>query len=697
MHPTSWSSTSDDIEISALLRAISRRKFWIALFTAATGIAAYVALTFVSPIYTSQARILIEREDNSYKRPAASLVQSERRTVADQETVESQVQVLLSQDLAISVVKELKLIDEPEFNSQIGEKTIFQKAQYFLGLKKTRSKAVLQEKVVSAFMKQLDVYQLQKSRVIAVSFQSENPKTAARAANRLSEFYLTWQQGEKLKQTKQASIWLSAQIAELTKKVEAADIAAERFRSASGLLRGSNNVTLDAQELSGLNSQLILAKAQRTEAEARSVLIRKMLKDKGDVASAADVVNSRLIQRLLEQRVGAQRALAEVSATLLPSHPRIKQLNSELSDLQRRIRQEARKVVTSLKNEAQIAGAREASLRQSLTELKQLASKGNESQIKLRALEREAKANREILESYLSRYRDASARRDQASVPAHASIISRAHVTSTPSFPKKGPIALLAAAAVALLGLAHTVARELIFAQPDMRRAPEQIRVDHGGKENNPAEHVIKTSSVRNLVQQLTSKRARRIIMSSVSGGDESTQQIIDTARALVRAGTRTILVDASPIGDDIAITMNIPDAPGLHNVLSRSASLEDAVRRDPNSSLHLISGGSETGQIQAIDSSNLAQLVEALETAYDQIVFYCGPAEAKLLISQPCQTEPWLVLVADMTSTQDNIMWLADAILAGLHTQPVVAVLKANIITGWSLPQLPGWKRAAA
>jgi MinD-like ATPase involved in chromosome partitioning or flagellar assembly len=155
--------------------------------------------------------------------------------------------------------------------------------------------------------------------------------------------------------------------------------------------------------------------------------------------------------------------------------------------------------------------------------------------------------------------------------------------------------------------------------------------------------------------------------------------------------------VDASPVGDDIAITMNIPDAPGLHNLLSRSASLEDAVRRDPNSSLHLISGGSETGQIQAIDSSNLAQLVEALETAYDKIVFYCGPAEAKSLITQPCQTEPWLVLVADMTSTQDNIMWLADAILAGLHAQPAVAILKANIITGWSLPQLPGWKRAAA
>ena len=697
MYPTSLSSTSDDIEIAALLRAVSRKKYWIALFAILAAVTTYVALTFVAPRYTSQARILIEREDNSYKRPAASTIQSERRTLTDQEAVESQVQVLLSQDLAMSVVQDLKLVDDPEFNPQAGETSVFSRVKKFFGLDTSSSTAAIQESVIRAFIKKLDVYQLQKSRVIAVSFQSENPETAARAANRLAELYLTWQQHEKLKQTKQASIWLSAQIAELTKKVEAADIAAERFRSSSGLLQGSNNVTLDAQELSGLNSQLILAKAQRTEAEARAALIRKMLEDKGDVASAADVVNSRLIQRLLEQRVGAQRALAEVSATLLPSHPRIKQLNSELSDLQRRIRQEARKVVTSLQNEAQIAGAREASLRQSLKELKQVASKGNENQIKLRALEREAKANRDILESYLSRYRDASARRDQASVPAHASIISRAHVTNTPSFPKKAPIALLAAAAVALLGLAHTVARELIFAQPDMRRAQEHSRGDHDANEINPSEPFSKVSSIRNLTRKLTTSRARRIIMSSVSGGDDSTQQIIETARALARTGSRTILVDATPIGDDLAIAMDSPQAPGLHHLLSRNARLEDAVRRDPNSSLHLISGGSETGQIQAIDSSNLAQLVEALETAYDHVVFYCGPAEAKSLITQPCLTKPCLVLVADMTSTQDNIMWLADAILSGLAVQPSVTVLKSSITTGWTLPHIPGWKRAAA
>jgi uncharacterized protein involved in exopolysaccharide biosynthesis len=305
--------------------------------------------------------------------------------------------VLQSRDLAMGVAKHLKLDENPEFNSEAGSSLFFQKFLRFLRLDRYPAERAVQERVLDAFADRPSVYQLQDSRVIVVEFQSRDPETAAKVANTLAEFYLTWQQSEKLKQTKEASAWLSAQIKELTKKVEAADIAAGRFRSAPALLEETNNTTLDTQQLSELNSQIILAKAQRTKANARAALMRKMLKETGDVEGAADSLNSRLIQRLLEQRVRVQRELAGVSINLLPSHPRIKGLKSEIADLQRQIRRKARNAVASLQNEVQIAGARGVSLRESLTELKQTAAMGNESQIKLRALEREAKANRELL------------------------------------------------------------------------------------------------------------------------------------------------------------------------------------------------------------------------------------------------------------------------------------------------------------
>lgn len=153
---------------------------------------------------------------------------------------------------------------------------------------------------------------------------------------------------------------------------------------------------------------------------------------------------------------------SELSATLLPSHPCLQQLNSELTDVCNQIRQEETKIVHGLENEAEVASARETSLRSSLNEVQSQASDQSDAEIKLRALEREAMANRDLLESYLARFRDASTRHDIAAVPANATIVSRAHASSKPSFPKRGPISALAAAATSLLALAFVLSRELI-------------------------------------------------------------------------------------------------------------------------------------------------------------------------------------------------------------------------------------------
>ena len=452
----------DDIDIRALGRAVVSRWRLIATLVLSSGMLTMLGLSFVTPQYMSEARILINNEETVFTRPTNAQPDSVP-SKPDPEAVASQVQVLLSQDLAQEVVRDLNLLDDPEFNKRGGILSWPRGMLVAVGLRRAPSESLLMERVLENYFGKLDVYQLATSRVITVRFTSAAPDTAAKVANKLAQVYLTWQQNEKLRQTRDASLWLNAQIAELRTKVEESEAKAEEFRSKAGLfVTGQNNTTLNDQELSELNSQLIQAKAQKSEAETRARLIEQMLREKGDVDSSPDVLRSELIQRLLEQRVQVQRELSEFSATRLPSHPRIRQLQSELAGVSRQIREEAAKIVKSLQNEAQIAGAREASLRASLNETKLGSAQSNENQIKLRALERESKSNRDLLESYLARYQDANARRDETSVPADASIISRAYVSSVPSFPKKVPLTLLVMTAVGLLSLAYVLARELI-------------------------------------------------------------------------------------------------------------------------------------------------------------------------------------------------------------------------------------------
>lgn len=457
--PTRPNSATDDIDLPTLGAALWRAKWWIVGLAIAAGIVTFVALSLVRPLYTSEARILIQNTESVFTRPTNDQ-RAEVRTVLDEQAVQSQVQVLTSRDLILKVVKDLNLTDNAAFAVDAGQTALRRLLNRFgLGLGTPQSR---EGRAANALVEHLNVFQLSKSSVIAVEYTSGDPELAAEIANALANVYIGWQRNAKIEQTKDATAWLSAQIEVLRARVEESEEAAEKFRAEKGLFAGSGNVTLNAQQLSELNSQVILADAQKSEAEARARLIKKMIAEHGDINATPEVLKSQLIINLIEQRVEVQRSLAELSATLLPSHPRIQQLRSELADVRAQIRAEAKKVVKGLESGAQVAAARAASLRASLNAAKSKSAGLGDSEIKLRALEREAKANRDLLESYLARYRDASARHDMGAVPAQATIVSRAHAPVLPSFPKRGPFTLLVMAATALLAFAYVLARELI-------------------------------------------------------------------------------------------------------------------------------------------------------------------------------------------------------------------------------------------
>ena len=158
-----------------------------------------------------------------------------------------------------------------------------------------------------------------------------------------------------------------------------------------------------------INTQLNNARALKSDAESKARMIKEMLQS-GKPIEASEVLNSELIRRLSEQRVTLRAQLAEQSSTLLDGHPRIKELKAQLADLDRQLREEAGKVSRSLENDARIAGGRVDGLSASLDQLKKQASSTNGQDVQLRALEREAKAQRDLLESYLAKYREANAR-----------------------------------------------------------------------------------------------------------------------------------------------------------------------------------------------------------------------------------------------------------------------------------------------
>src|SRR6201996_5084303 len=459
IHQPTVASESGDLDLRVLGQALVRNRRWIIIPTVFVAVLAIVAVNSITPRYKSEARILIDGRENVFLRPNGE--RNEERNALDAEAVTSQVQLLLSRDLAREIIRKNKLAELPEFDPVLRGPSPVKSLLALFGIGRDPFALTPEERVLDAYYDRFTAYAVDKSRVVVIEFQSSDPELAARVANSIAEGYLVLQQNARQEQAKSASQWLSGEIDNLRKKVADAESRVEDFRSKSSLFVGTNNTTLSNQQMGELNTQLNNARALKSDAESKARLIREM-RQSGKPIEASEILNSEMIRRLGEQRVTLRAQLAEQSSTLLDNHPRIKELKAQLTDLDRQIRDEASKISRSLDNDARIADGRVEGLSASLDQLKKQASSTNGQDVQLRALEREAKAQRDLLESYLAKYREATTRENIEAAPADGRIISRANVSNSPAYPKKLPIVLLATLATLMLTTGTIITGELL-------------------------------------------------------------------------------------------------------------------------------------------------------------------------------------------------------------------------------------------
>lgn len=458
-------SDTYEISVGGLVMAIRQSLLKILVISLIVTALVFAILWQLSPRYVSEARVLVS-PSASLQNPAVDRAADQAQNF-DQATIISQIQVIQSRDIIASMIDELKLMEDEKFIEFIRSETggllsgllPFALPADFDNLPKAAQK----EMTIDVIEDHMQVTSLSQSRVLGLRFYSHDRARAALIANGLAQSYISWQRSEKVLQNQDDSIRLARLIEDLKTEVKKSEAAVADYRASKGIFQSSqNDVTLGRQQLTELNSRIIAARERRAETEIRARLIRQMLEREGEVANAPEAMRSPSLQRLYEQKTRVQRSMAELNATLLPSHPRIRQLKSELRGINDQIRNEMLRVVSSMENDAIIAKAREEALVKSLNDLKNMSTRTDGDEIQLRALEREARTNRELLNTYLARFRDAKARKDSAIAPAYATIVSRAHVPTSAYFPKIGPMTLMAFLAALLIGFAVVTIRSIL-------------------------------------------------------------------------------------------------------------------------------------------------------------------------------------------------------------------------------------------
>jgi uncharacterized protein involved in exopolysaccharide biosynthesis len=582
-----------------------------------------LAVNMITPRYKSEARILIDGRENFFLRPNGE--RTEERGSLDAEAVTSQVQLLLSRDLAREVIKANKLAELPEFDPVLRGVSPLRTLLALFGIGRDPFKMTPEERVLESYYERLTAYAVDKSRVMVIEFLSRDPELAERVTNSIADGYLVLQQAARQNQAKSASQWLLVEIESLRKKVADAEARVEEFRSKSNLFVGTNNTTLSNQQLGELNTQLNNARALKSDAESKARLIREMLQS-GKPIEASEVLNSELVRRLSEQRVTLRAQLAEQSSTLLGGHPRIKELKAQILDIDRQIRDEAGKISRSLENDARIASARADGLNGSLDQLKRQATSNNGQDVQLRALEREAKAQRDLLESYLAKYREATTRENIDAVPADGRIISRAIVSNTPAYPKKLPTVLIATMAMLMLTAGYIATGELLrMTAPGPVAA---VRLPVAPLRDTHPQMPAGLTEIKRLAAMLREGEdaARKITVIGAHQDEGVTLTALTLARLLSR-GSKVVLVDLAMASPTLAAVSTDPAAPGLTELMQGSASFSDIITKDRLSGVHIVGAGRDAAQRELLQLPRINLAIDALSRAYDYVVLDAGTA----------------------------------------------------------------------
>lgn len=643
-----------DVDFRQLFASLARN-WWRILGVAlvVTGLALAFAWT-TAPKYKSATRLLIETRESVFTRPDSA---EGDRPILDEEGVTSQVEVISSTDILKQVAAKLDLAKLPEFDDA-ADVSFLDRLLIVAGLKNDPGEIPAEERVLQTMREKLTVYRVEKSRVIVIEFSSQDPKLAADIPNAIADTYIAVQGGAKQESNSAATGWLAPEIEDLSKRVKDAEAKVADYRSQSDLLLGQNNSTLATQQLSELSSELSRIRAGRAASEATAESVRKALRGGGSLDAIPEVLSSSLIQRLRERQLQLKSDIADLSTTLLEGHPRIRALRSQLLDLDRQIRVEAEKVLAALITEAQTAQAREAQLVSDVNKLKAQSARAGEQEVELNALEREANSQRQLLESYMTRYREASSRQDRNYLPVDARVFSRATVPSEPYFPKIVPIVGAAFVASLLLMVVVTLLRELFSgramrpaagAQLDpiedvemspVRESSDDIaaaRLAAATRDAPEIQAVVAAPSRPNLgeidiekaAEKLIAGGAGRAIFISPEGDDAAASSIL-VAREVSDAGLRVILLDLTASGAASRAMLESILFPGITNLLSSQAQFSDVIHPDQFSDCHVIPVGTADPVRAMRAADRLPIIMQSLTTAYDLVVVECGPTDAQ-------------------------------------------------------------------
>jgi succinoglycan biosynthesis transport protein ExoP len=458
------SATTSVSDLIERVTGLARRQYQVFLIGPAIAITIGLAYLLITPAqYAATTTLLI---DSSALRVLQNQMQPQGDVPLDTLQVGSQVEILGSRKIALAVIRDLKLADDPQFieaGTRISR--LFSRANFDASPKADREQRALEE-----FLSWRSISRGERTYALNISFTSRNPVLAAKIANAIAEAYIDDQLGAKYETISRASAWLLDRIGELKAKAASADRLVLEFKEKNNIVDlGGTNGTANAgtssrligeQQLFELNSQLATARGATGEAKARLDRIEQVRKMDVGEAAVADILKNEVITRLRNQYLDLSAREANLSGRYGSDHAAAMNVRDQMEELRRNIGAELRRIAASYQSDYQIARTREENLERALAGLVSEGQVTNRDRLGLSELESSAKIYHTLYNNFLQRYMEAI---QQQSFPiTDARVISEAVTPAQKSRPITSLVLAIALTMGMIASLAIAILREAL-------------------------------------------------------------------------------------------------------------------------------------------------------------------------------------------------------------------------------------------
>lgn len=446
-----------------LVNLLWRRKIAIAVAALLGATLAVTVGKSLAPRYTATAQLYVDpRELQLVDRELTPRAQD---VSGMSMVVESQARLITSNSVLLQVIQQADLDKDPEFGGADG-KGVMSSLLGLIGLQPHAPSATEKKEVqlaaLEALNRHITIRKTEKSFIVDIEVWSTDPAKAAMLANTLTSAYLAESRNSQASAARRATNDLSGRLKELRERLRNAETVLATYKAQNNFV-GTQDALISDQQLSASNQRLSAARAATMDAQARLDQIEASRRTTADAGANSEALQSPTIANLRAQYADARKKYAEQAGELGPRHPALRQTEKQVEDLKRTINEEIDRFAQSAKNDLTRARDFEASLSRALEAQKRQSVQLSQAAVRLRELEREADASRDVYQSFLKRSRETE---EQETLNTSAArIIGEATVPQRRSFPPAMSLfAMIGFIFGAIAASSWFVAAELLFA-----------------------------------------------------------------------------------------------------------------------------------------------------------------------------------------------------------------------------------------